>query len=54
MSAKSGPVEARKALFDDPRLWAQYDVRSLQLHGKWFNFLQRKDSIAELQAPNLR
>ncbi len=49
-----GPVEARKALFDDPRLWAQYDVRSLQLNGKWFNFLQRKDTIAELQAPNLR
>lgn len=53
-NAHPGPVEARKALFDDPRLWDQYDVRSLHLNGTWFNFLQRKDTIAELQAPNLR
>jgi hypothetical protein len=47
-------VEARNALFADQRLWEQYDVRSLHLNGKWFNFLQRTDTIAALQAPNLK
>jgi len=39
------PVAARNALFQDPRLWAQYDVVSVEVDGHWFNFLQRKDTM---------
>lgn len=50
----TSPVPARDALFADPRLWERYDVRSLELDGVWYNFLQRSDTIAYLQAPQLR
>lgn len=52
--SKPSPVEARNKLLNDPRLWDRYDVRSLELDGKWFNFLQRKDTIGELRGPGLR
>ena len=48
------PVPARDRLFGDPRLWERYDVRSLELDGVWFNFLQRADTVSELEAPGLR
>ena len=48
------PVAARGALFTDPRLWEQYEARSLELDGRWFNFLQLKELVGELQAPGLR
>jgi hypothetical protein len=53
-AGRSSPVPARDALFADSRLWARYDVRSLELDGVWYNFLQRSDTIAFLQAPQLR
>lgn len=53
---QTGPrgLPAKIALMTDPRLWNRYEVRSLNLEGRWFNFLQRKDTVAELQAPGLR
>ena len=48
------PIEARNKLFNDPRLWERYRVRSLNIDGTWFNFLQREDTIDELQVPGLR
>ncbi len=39
------PVEARNALLTDPRFWAQYEVRSIEVDGLWFNLLQRKDTL---------
>ncbi|MCH8849751.1 MAG: hypothetical protein IIC89_02870 [Chloroflexi bacterium] len=48
------PVAARGALLTDPRLWEQYEARSLDLDGRWFNFLQLKELVGELQAPGLR
>ena len=50
----SNPVPAVNELFKDPRLWQLYQVRSLYLGDKWFNFLQRRDTVAELQAEGLR
>lgn len=40
------PVEARNALFRDLRFWQQYEVRSIQIEGLWFNLLQRKDTLS--------
>jgi hypothetical protein len=40
------PVEARNALLTDPRLWQQYEVRSIEIEGLWFNLLQRKDTLS--------
>ena len=48
------PVAARGALLTDPRLWEQYEARSLDLDGRWFTFLQLKELVGELQAPGLR
>ena len=48
------PVPAVNELFNDPRLWQRYQVRSLFLDDKWFNFLQRRDTVAEFQAEGLR
>lgn len=40
------PVEARNQILNDSRLWLLYDVRSVNIgEGRWFNFLQRKDTI---------
>ncbi|MDP3766553.1 MAG: hypothetical protein Q8S13_00930, partial [Dehalococcoidia bacterium] len=44
----------RELIFVDQRLWDSYEVRSLSVEGLWFNFLQRKDTLAELQGPGLR
>ena len=35
-------------------LWERYQVRALYLDGRWFHFLQRNDTVAELKAPGLR
>ena len=48
------PVPARDRLFADERLWRLYDARSVNIEGRWFNFLQRADTVEELQAPGLR
>ncbi len=53
-SAGPGGLPAKTALMTDPRLWERYEARSLYEDGRWFNFLQRKDTVAELQAPGLR
>ncbi len=39
------PVVARNVLFADPRFWAQYAVRPIEIDGLWFNVLQRKDTL---------
>jgi hypothetical protein len=38
-------VPARDLLFRDERVWERYDVVSVQLDGRWYNFLQRADTI---------
>ncbi|MGB2694111.1 MAG: hypothetical protein WBD55_02860, partial [Dehalococcoidia bacterium] len=48
------PVEGRNKLLTDPRLWERYEARSLEIDGKWFNFLQRADTVDELQGPGLQ
>ena len=52
--SRPSPVPARDKLLTDPRLWERYDVRSLQLEGRWFNILVRTDSLGELRASGLR
>ena len=49
----TGHVEGY-AIFSDPRLWERYEVRAANLDGRWFHFLQRKDTVAELQVRGLR
>jgi hypothetical protein len=46
-------MEARTRLLNDPRLWERYQLRSVNIDGRWFNFLQRRDTVAELQGPGL-
>lgn len=48
------PIQARNAYLNDLRLWNQYVVRSLNIDGYWFNFFQRRDTVDDLQAPELR
>ena len=43
----------RKVLLTDARLWERYTARSVKIEGRWFNFLQRRDTVAELQGPGL-
>jgi hypothetical protein len=45
---------ARDIYLHDPRLWERYAVRSVEIEGRWFNFLQRRDTVADLQAPGLQ
>lgn len=52
--SRTSPVAAFDAMMTDPRLWRLYQVRSLNLEGKWYNFLQRTDTVADLQAPGLQ
>ncbi len=52
--AGPGGLPAKDAYFADPRIWQEYQVRSVNIEGLWFNFLQRKDTVAELNAPGLR
>ncbi len=46
LASVQSPVEARNALLTDPRLWQQYEVRSIEIDGLWFNLLQRKDTLS--------
>ncbi len=48
IAAVPSPIEARNALFADLRLWQLYAVRSVEIDGLWFNFLQRKDTLSAL------
>ncbi len=50
-AANGSPVPGRDLTLTDPRLWARYEVRSLNLEGRWFNILVRKDVIDQLQFP---
>ena len=43
------PIEARNALFRDERLWDSYEARSVEINGRWFNYLQRKELLSELR-----
>jgi len=52
-SRRGSPVEAANVLLNDPRLWERYEVQPLRIGKRWFNFLQRKDTIGELQGPGL-
>jgi hypothetical protein len=45
------PVPGRDLTLTDSRLWANYEVRSLSLEGRWFNILVRTDVIDQLQLP---
>ncbi len=49
----SSLLKADAVLLNDPRLWERYEVRALNVGGRWIHFLQRKDTIAELQGPGL-
>ena len=51
---QSSLLPASSAIFADPRLWERYQVRALELDGRWFHFLQRKDTVDELQALGLQ
>jgi hypothetical protein len=48
------PLRARNAYLSDPRLWRDYEVRTVNVDGYWFNFLQRKDTVQELQSADLQ
>lgn len=45
----SSLFKASTAILSDPRLWEDYDVRAVNLDGRWFHFLQRNDTISELR-----
>ena len=51
---KAGGLPAKDAIMADPRLPGLYEVRSVQIEGHWFNFLQRTDTLADFQASGLR
>jgi len=42
----AGGLPAKAAIMTDPRLRAMYDVRSVEIQGRWFNYLQRRNTIA--------
>jgi hypothetical protein len=46
-------IRAENIFFNDPRLWERYEMASLRIEERWFNFLQRKDTIGELRGPGL-
>ncbi|MCH8010093.1 MAG: hypothetical protein IIC91_14660, partial [Chloroflexi bacterium] len=41
-------------LLTDARLWRDYEVRALDLGGRWMHLLQRRDTVPDLQSPRLR
>jgi len=43
-------IPARDSYLHDPRLWERYTVRSVQIEGRWFNLLQRRDLGDDLAA----
>ncbi|MEX0785636.1 MAG: hypothetical protein WD939_03270 [Dehalococcoidia bacterium] len=47
-------LPGKAAVMSDPRLPEMYQVRTVEIDGRWFQFLQRKDTVAQLQAPGLR
>jgi hypothetical protein len=46
----TSPVVARSDLLTDPRLAELYNIQIINLDGRWFDFLVRKDVAAELRA----
>ena len=47
-------VKAWQLLIEDPRLWERYSLRAVDLNGRWFHFLQRNDTVSQLQEPGLQ
>lgn len=47
-------LPASYLLLTDPRLWRDYEVRALDIGGRWLHLLQRRDTVPELQTPGLR
>ena len=44
---KSTLIPARVDMLDNPRLWSEYDPRSVQIEeGRWFNMLVRRQPVA--------
>jgi hypothetical protein len=41
-----GGLPAKVAYMSDPRIWQRYQLRSVQIGGRWFNFLQRTDTMS--------
>ncbi|MCH8993376.1 MAG: hypothetical protein IH959_00205 [Chloroflexi bacterium] len=55
-TAISGSIlpRASHALLADQRLWERYEVRALSIGDRWIHFMQRRDTVAQLQGPELR
>ena len=47
-------LPASYLLLTDARLWRDYEVRALELGGRWMHLLQRRDTVPDLQSPRLR
>ena len=46
-------ISAHESIYSDPRLLEIYELRWLFLDGRWFSFLQRRDTVADLHGPGL-
>jgi hypothetical protein len=46
----SGLILARIDMLRTPRLWEEYEARSVKLEDEWFNLLVRRDADAALAA----
>jgi len=42
----AGGLPAKVAYMSDPRVWERYQLRSVEIDGRWFNFLQRADTLS--------
>jgi hypothetical protein len=49
-SLQGGIILARIDMLNTPRLWDEYEARSVELEDGWFNLLVRKDASAVLAA----
>ncbi len=49
-AAAPGRIEAFDGLVEDPRTWERYQMSALNGGGRWFSFLQRKDTLADFTA----
>jgi hypothetical protein len=47
-------IEASSAIFSDPRLWDDYQVRAAKIDGRWYHFFQRIDTVEQLHVEGLR
>jgi hypothetical protein len=54
LAAMGTTLPAKTAIMSDPRLPQLYTLRAIELDGKWYNFLQRTDTVSQLNAPGLR